>query len=245
MTTHEPEGDDAPNADPTRPDPAGPPRLIVFDVNETLSDLASMAQRFSGVGVPGHLAVTWFATLLRDGFALTATGANPAFAELAVESLRASVQDHVDDVDAAVEQIMAGFATLPVHPDVVEGVRSLHSLGIRLVTLSNGSTAVAQGLFERNDIADCFERLLSVESASLWKPAEPAYRFALDACACQPHEAMLVAVHPWDIHGAHQAGLATAWVNRTGRPYPGYFATPDIEATSVVDLAAQLGGVGA
>jgi 2-haloacid dehalogenase len=244
MTTR-PDGPGAGDAPDAGPDQVGPPRVIVFDVNETLSDLAPMAQRFSRVGAPGHLAVTWFASVLRDGFALTATGANPAFAELAAESLRASVQDHVDDVDAAVEDILAGFAALPVHPDVVEGVRSLHSLDIRLVTLSNGSTAVAQGLFERNDIADCFERLLSVESAPLWKPAEAAYRFALDACGCQPHEAMLVAVHPWDIHGAHEAGLATAWVNRTGRPYPGYFATPDIEATSVVDLAAQLGGVAA
>lgn len=243
MTTDdEPERDDAPNAGGG---PVGPPRVLLFDVNETLSDLAPMAERFSEVGAPGHLAATWFASVLRDGFALTATGANPAFADLATESLRARVHDHVDDVDAAVEHIMAGFATLPVHPDVVEGVRSLHSLGIRLVTLSNGATAVAEGLFERNDVADCFERLLSVESAPLWKPAEPAYRFALDACGCRPQEAMLVAVHPWDIHGAHQAGLATAWVNRTGAPYPGYFATPDIEATSVLDLAAQLGGVSA
>ena len=221
------------------------PQVIVFDVNETLSDMAPMAERFAAVGAPAHLAATWFASVLRDGFALTAMEANPSFAELAAETLRVSLTGLVGDVDGAAEHIMSGFAGLPVHPDVVEGVRNLHDLGIRLVTLSNGSTAVAQGLFDRNDIIDCFERLMSVEQAPLWKPAAAAYSFALEACVCEPSEAMLVAVHPWDIHGAQQAGLATAWVNRTDARYPTYFAPADIEATSLVDLAAQLGAVAA
>lgn len=221
------------------------PRVIVFDVNETLSDMAPMQQRFATAGAPAQLAATWFASVLRDGFALTAMGHNPRFAELAAEVLRASLTGLVGDVEGAAHHIMAGFVDLPVHPDVVEGVRNLHGLGIRLVTLSNGSTAVAQGLFDRNDIVDCFERLISVEDAPLWKPARAAYSFGLEACGCEPSDAMLVAVHPWDIHGANQAGLATAWVNRTNARYPTHFSPADIEATSLVDLAAQLGGVAA
>ena len=62
--------------------------MVVVDVNETLSDMSPLATRFEDVGLPGHLAATWFAGLLRDGFALTNTGTNPAFAELAEESLR-------------------------------------------------------------------------------------------------------------------------------------------------------------
>lgn len=227
------------------PDGPRPPRLIVFDVNETLSDMAPMAQRFAVAGAPAHLAATWFASVLRDGFALTAMGANPSFAELAAEALRASLTGRVGDVHGAAEHIMSGFAGLPMHPDVVDGIRTLHDLGIRLVTLSNGSTAVAQGLFDRNDLGDCFERLLSVEQAPLWKPTEAAYSFVLDASGCKASETMLVAVHPWDIHGARQAGLATAWINRTDARYPTYFAPADMEATSLVDLAAQLGGVAA
>ncbi len=232
------------------PQPAGRgrpvrPEVLVFDVNETLSDMAPMAGRFTDVGAPAHLAVTWFASLLRDGFALTATGGYPAFADLGAEALRTILPEHVDDVGAAVKHIMSGFASLRVHPDVVEGIRALGTLNIRLVTLSNGSTAVAKGLFDRNDIAYCFEQLLSVDQAPRWKPAEPAYAYALKACACQASEVMLVAVHPWDIHGAHKAGLATAWINRNGARYPVYFTAPDLEATSVIDLAAQLGAVAA
>lgn len=220
------------------------PRLMVFDVNETLSDMSSLAERFTAVGAAGHEAEAWFASLLRDGFALTVTGVNPSFADLGRQALRRRLSGQVEDVDAAVEHVMTGFATLPVHSDVVEGVEALHRLGITLVTLSNGSASVAQGLFERNGLTDYFERLLSVEDAPLWKPASAAYSFALDACGCEATEAMLVAVHPWDIHGAHEAGLATAWVNRSGVDYPSCFSAPDLEATSLVDLAAQLGAVG-
>ncbi len=35
-------------------------------------------------------------------------------------------------------------------------------------------------------------------------------------------DAMLVAVHPWDIDGAARAGLATAWINRNGGVYPDF-----------------------
>jgi 2-haloacid dehalogenase len=36
------------------------PSVIVFDVNETLSDMSPMAQRFADIGAPEHLAKLWF-----------------------------------------------------------------------------------------------------------------------------------------------------------------------------------------
>ena len=216
------------------------PALIVFDVNETLSDMSPMRGRFEAVGLAGHLAPTWFASLLRDGFALTVTGANPAFAELAEESLRGLLDGLSDDVDAAVAQVMSGFGQLPVHVDVLDGIRAMHALGLRLVTLSNGSTAVAEGLLERNELHDAFDALLSVQDAPAWKPAASAYQYALDTCRVPATDAMLVAVHPWDIHGAHEAGLRTAWINRTGGRYPRTMHLPDLQADSLTGLAQQL-----
>ena len=37
---------------------------MLFDVNETLSDMSPIGQRFVDVGAPAHLAATWFAALL-------------------------------------------------------------------------------------------------------------------------------------------------------------------------------------
>lgn len=218
------------------------PELLVFDVNETLSDLSPVAARFEDVGAPGHLARTWFAAVLRDGFALTVNGANPAFADLAAEGLRSTLHGVELDrsVDDAVEHVMAGFMDLAVHPDVVEGVNSLADLGIRLVTMSNGSAGVAQRLLGAAGIADRFEHLLSVEDAGIWKPAPAAYEHAIHTCDVDAGDAMLVAVHPWDTDGARRAGLRSAWVNRSGTTYPSHFGAPDLEVPSISALADRL-----
>lgn len=221
---------------------AARPDVLVFDVNETLSDLTPMATRFEDVGAPSALVKVWFAGLLRDGFALAATGVSDSFAVIGAESLRGLFhQSRLNrPVDEAVDHVMEGFLGLPVHPDVAPGVRALSDLGIRLVTLSNGSASVAEGLLARAGIRDRFERLLSVDDAGVWKPAAASYAYALEECGVAAPDAMLVAVHPWDIDGAARAGLATAWVSRAGEPYPSYFSAPDHRVASLVELADRL-----
>lgn len=218
------------------------PSVIVFDVNETLSDLAPMAGRFADIGAPEQLAKVWFASLLRDGFALTAAGAYERFAVLGEQVLRAVLAGVSlnRDLDAAIEHVMTGFSTLPVHPDVPGGVRALRAAGLRLITLTNGSTDIADGLLRRAGVRDEFEELLSVADAGVWKPARSSYEYAARHCGT-PLEAMtLVAVHPWDIDGAARAGMATAWINRSGTPYPGYFIAPDHTVTALDELAGRL-----
>ena len=97
----------------TEPQPDGAarlPLLLVFDVNETLSDMAPLVGRFEEVGAPGRLAGLWFAGLLRDGFALTVSGENPPFAKLAAEGLRMQLSGaSIDrDLEEAVDHVMAG-----------------------------------------------------------------------------------------------------------------------------------------
>ena len=227
---------------PASPDGPRLPRLLIFDVNVTLSDMSPMARRFEDVGAPAHLATSWFAGLLRDGFALTAVDACDSFANIAAESLRVGLHGLPLNRGAAeaVSHIMDGFAGLPVHADVPDGIRALRGLAIRLVTLSNGSASVAEALFDRAGLRQHFERLLTVDDAGRWKPAPEAYAYALQQCDVDPQDAMLVAVHPWDIDGASRAGLATAWLNRTGGLYPEYFRAPDLRVTSLSDLADQL-----
>ncbi len=218
------------------------PAVIVFDVNETLSDLAPMAGRFADVGAPRQLAPQWFAMLLRDGFARMVAGGPEKFATLGRGALRTLLSDLTldRDLDSAVDYVMEGFMALSVHPDVPEGVRALRAAGYRLVTLTNGAVAVAEGLFDRAGIRGEFEALLSVEDAATWKPAARAYEYAAEQCGVELDNMLLVAVHPWDIHGAAQAGVGTAWINRTQAPYPDFFTQPDHAVAALTDLTGTL-----
>jgi len=218
------------------------PSVIVFDVNETLSDMAPMAVRFADVGAPGLLATAWFAAVLRDGFALAAAGGKEAFSRLARGALEAALAGTSLNRPAAeaADHILAGFGDLSVHPDVPDGVRMLRESGMRLVTLSNGSAEVAGRLLAKAGIRGEFEHLLSVEEADAWKPAPAAYAYAAHACTVPIGQMLLVAVHPWDIHGAHQGGMRTGWITRQPAPYPGYFSAPDLRAPDLSALARQI-----
>lgn len=221
------------------------PTVVVFDVNETLSDLTPMADRFADVGLPPAMAKLWFAALLRDGLAHAAAGDSAPFADIGEATLRSLMAGTPSDrgEDAAVEHVMQGFLGLRVHPDVPEGIRALSRAGLRLVTLTNGATSVSQRLLSAAGIDQEFERLLSVDDASAWKPARAAYEYAAAVCGTPLPQMVLVAVHPWDIHGAARAGLSTAWLNRNGTPYPSHFAAPTVTAATLTDLVPLITGL--
>jgi 2-haloacid dehalogenase len=218
------------------------PGVVVFDVNETLSDMTPMARRFAEVGAPELMAKVWFASLLRDGFALTAAGASEQFSVIGAGGLRSVLSGATltMEMDAAVQHVLDGFCSLEVHLDVPDGVRALAAAGARLVTLTNGSVQVGERLLSAAGISQHFERLLSVDDAGVWKPAPGAYAYAARTCATDPTDMILVAVHPWDIDGAARAGLRTCWINRSDAPYPEYFRPPEITVAVLPDLADHL-----
>ena len=215
------------------------PSVIAFDVNETLSDLSPLGARFVEVGASASAARLWFASVLRDGFALTAAGENPTFAGVARELLLTSLSEAQLNrpLDDAAQHVMDGFAALELHPDVANGVDRLHEDGFRLVTLSNGAASVADRLLTSANIRDRFERLLSVEDAGSWKPSARPYEYAAQVCEVKPEEVLLVAVHPWDVDGAGRAGLQSAWVNRSGGPFPATFREATYTVSGIEELA--------
>ena len=215
------------------------PSVIAFDVNETLSDLSPLGARFLEVGASASAAPLWFASVLRDGFALTAAGDNPPFAGVARQQLLRQLADvHLNrSLEEAAQHVMDGFASLELHPDVANGLDLLHEDGFRLVTLSNGAASVADRLLTSANVRDRFERLLSVEDAGAWKPSARAYEYAAQECEVKPEEMVLVAVHPWDVDGAQRAGLQSAWVNRSGAAFPATFLDPTYTVSGIDQLA--------
>lgn len=214
---------------------------LVFDVNETLSDIDGLATFFDEAGAPGSLARTWYAATLRDGLALGVQGTSAGFADVGRQVLRGMLHGMAGvDVDAAVESVLAGFASLDLHPDVADGLRALHDAGHRLITLSVGSASVAQALLDRAGVADTVELMLSCDDVGLWKPHTAAYRYAARRCGVDASELVMVAVHPWDLDGAARAGLTTVFVDRTGAPWPDVFRRPDHRVRTVGELVGTL-----
>lgn len=210
------------------------PHAVAFDVNETLFDLSALRPRFEGFGLPPYALEWWFAALLRDGIALAASGDHAAFPTLAGEAL-AEVAGAVGRQvpPDATSELLAAFAELPVHPDVEAAFHRLRDAGVPIAALTNGSGAVTSGLLERAGLRPLVAHVLSVDAVGHWKPRPEPYRYAASELGLAPDELAMVAVHPWDLHGAVTAGLVTGWANRSGRTYPGVFTYPHVQAPTL------------
>jgi len=60
--------------------------------------------------------------------------------------------------------------------------------------------------------------------------------------SCAPENALLVAAHAWDIHGAIQAGFHGIWIQRHESFYHPLMDSPEEQVTDLVDavdLAVQ------
>lgn len=217
-----------------------PTSHLVLDVNGTLSDLSPLGGVLARHGAAPELARTWFAGVLRDGFALSIHRDAPAFLDLAREVLLGALASETGldaPGDEVAAEVMEELGRLGVHPDVEPGLRALAAAGVELTAYSNGSAETVGGLLARAGLSDVVPRVLSVEQTRVWKPHPAAYAYATEVLGRRADELTLVAVHPWDLDGAAHAGWRTVWVDRTGSPWPSCFQPPDVRATSFTDLA--------
>jgi 2-haloacid dehalogenase len=216
------------------------PRVVAFDVNETLLDLAPVRAALVEAGQPDSLLATVFARTLLTGFAATVVGDRCRFRD-AFDAALAQASDLDGPARAAVAD---AFGELSPHPDVEPALRRLTAGGIRVVTLTHGSPGVAEAALERGGIAPLVERCLSSEAIRAWKPAREVYLWAAGCCGVSPGDMALVAAHGWDVLGAQRAGLTGAWFPRSERSYPAVYEAPHVAARDLagaVDALLALG----
>lgn len=204
-----------------------PALAVALDVNETLFSLDRLAARLPEGAVP-----TWFARVLRDGFALTATGDAPRFRDLALTHLGAFTDDP--------EGVLAEFARLEAYPDVRPALERLRDAGVPAVTLTNGSADPVRALFANAGLQDLVGGYLSVDDVGAWKPRPEPYRYAADHLGVPPDRVALVAVHGWDVHGAKRAGLLTGWCSRLEGELLPQFDRPDVTGATLVEVVDGL-----
>lgn len=217
------------------------PRAVVFDVNETLVELAGLRVVFDELGLAPHALDWWFATLLRDGFALATTGDIASFASLAAVALdEVMAASDTATPPHALDSLLSAFRELRVHDDVAPALEYLAGAGISVAALTNGSSEVTAGLLDRAGLAHLVREVRSVDVVGLWKPRVEAYHYIAHVLDVEPERLALVAVHPWDLHGAGGAGLVTGWPNRRGRRYPNVFRPPTVSGTTILDVVEQL-----
>jgi 2-haloacid dehalogenase len=216
------------------------PKLLVFDVNETLLDLRAMkdgvAEALAG---RADLLPLWFTTMLHYSLVSTVGDNYDDFGAIGVAAMMMVARNHGVELsqEAAREAVMP-ICSLPAYPEVAAALGQLKQAGFRMVTLTNSSHATVDAQIKNAGLVELFEDLLSIEDVQMFKPHTHVYRWAARKIGVPSNECLLLAAHGWDIAGALWAGWRAAFLSRPGAQLYPLAPAPEIVAPDL-RLAAE------
>jgi len=216
-------------------------RVQVFDVNETLLDLAGLDPHFERVFGDAGMRRAWFAQTIQSALVATITGVYSQFGAVAMAALamtaeQAGVELREEDRDAVATQLRR----LAAHPEVPGALERLRTAGLRLAALTNSTEQVARAQLEHAGIIGRFEQVLSADMVGRLKPAPEPYLLAAERLGVPVGEVRLVAAHAWDLAGAARAGCATAFVARPGKVLDPLVEPPDVVGADLAEVADRI-----
>ncbi|GAC34885.1 2-haloacid dehalogenase [Paraglaciecola polaris LMG 21857] len=219
------------------------PKVLIFDVNETLLDLETMRTSI-GKALAGHdeLITLWFSTMLHHSLVTTVTGEYHDFGKIGVAALMMVAQNNNIEITEAqaITAIKTPLLSLPAHPDVKSGLAALKAQGYKIVSLTNSSNKGVETQFKNAGLTEYFDERLSIEDIKVYKPDLRSYAWALKQLQVKPEEALMVAAHGWDVAGAKAAGLQTAFIARPGKALYPLAAKPDYVVKDLTELVEIL-----
>ncbi|MBV8276145.1 MAG: haloacid dehalogenase type II [Verrucomicrobia bacterium] len=218
------------------------PKLLFFDVNETLLDLNAMKTVIGdALGSRPELLSLWFTTMLHYSLVVTLADQYNDFGELGFAALLTVARNHGVTLSPEIaQQAVSVIRSLPAHPDVRPALEDLENEGFRMVTLTNSSQAAVDAQIQNAGLTDLFEQRLSVQEVQLFKPHSHVYRWAARKLGFAPEECMLVAAHGWDVAGAIWAGCRAAFISRPGAQLFPLAPVPEIVEPDMLGAARRL-----
>ncbi len=221
--------------------------VLAFDVFGTLVDWrSSMAAKLAQVGARSGLLADW--PVVADAWR---SRYYPALGRVLAGDLPYQGLDelHAMMLDEVIEQyqlqaltaldraeLVRGWHRLTPWPDVGPGLSAL-SKRYLLTTLSNGGVGLLTRLAKAAGLP--FDCILSAELASSYKPDPQVYQLVPRFLDVPAERVLMVACHPSDLVGAHQAGLRTAYVPRPAEWGPAGSAPPAPPAPPIADVVAD------
>lgn len=219
-----------------------PPKVIFFDVNETLLNLEPLKESVTKV-LKGRkeLVSLWFTTMLQYSLVATVVDKYRDFGEIGAATLHMVAANHdIPLSEQKAKEALKPILSLPAHQDVPEALGRLRNSGYTLVTLTNSSNKAVEAQMSNSGLKQYFKQLLSVEDVGMYKPHSRVYNWAARKMGVEPEESMLIAAHGWDVAGAGWAGWQTAFISRPGQQLYPLTNEPEIIAPTLTEIADQL-----
>ena len=219
------------------------PKVILFDVNETLLDMKPLKKSVGeALGGREDLLPLWFSTMLHHSLVDSATGRYHDFGDIGVAALMMVAETHDVELteEKAREAILTPLRSLPPHSDVVDALKKLKEQGYKIVSFTNSSNKGVKTQFENAGLTELFDERLSIEDVKLYKPHLKSYAWALEHLGVEPQDAMMVAAHGWDCAGIKAAGMQAVFVARPGKAMYPLALKPDLVVKDLTELVEKM-----
>lgn len=217
--------------------------MIVFDVNETLLDLETMAPIFERIFRERLAMRLWFANLILYSEALTLARVYVPFTEIGAAVLQMLADTRGISITANdKEQLTEKFSTMPAYPEVPGALKKLRAAGFRLFTLTNNLVEVQGRQLEHAGIIDQFDRRFSVDDQEVrrHKPAPEVYAYVQRQLRVPASDLFLVASHTWDTLGAVAVGWGAALIKRPGNELLSVGPQPTTTGADLEEVANRI-----
>lgn len=140
-----------------------------------------------------------------------------------------------DLVEPAFAVFDAERNNVTLFPEVLAELRWLAEHFI-VIAITNGNANL-----HTIGIANLFDDIITAVGVGVAKPARPIFDAAIERAGVLPQEVLHVGDHAEsDIQGAREAGMRTAWVNRTAAAWPEHLEAPDVTVSDISGIRMLL-----
>ncbi|MGY0393220.1 haloacid dehalogenase type II [Bizionia sp. KMM 8389] len=212
------------------------PKVLFFDVNETLLDLTDMKENVGkALGNRSDLLPLWFTTMLQYSLVSTVGRQYNDFGDIGAAALQmVAANNNITLSEAeAKDVILPSLRSIPPHPEVKASLQRLKQAGYKLVSFTNSSNIGVETQFKNAGLLEYFDQRLSIEDLGKYKPHTDAYDWAARTMDVKPNECMLIAAHGWDIAGALWANWRGAFISRPGAQLYPLAPNPEINESNL------------
>ncbi|MEF8775077.1 MAG: haloacid dehalogenase type II [Haloarculaceae archaeon] len=147
------------------------------------------------------------------------------------------------EVDAVIDErrrILEAYEHLEPFEGAVRALETLGAAGHTCVVLSNGNPEMLEPLAANAGLDTHLDDIVSADEVETFKPGPAVYENAATRLDRDIGDCRLVSSNAWDVVGASNAGMATAWVNRSREPRERLGEEADLEVETLAGLPSSL-----
>jgi len=217
---------------------------LAFDVYGTLIDtngVLSLLEEFIGDNAKSF-SQTWRDKQLEYSFRRGLMKKYDNFAVCTAQALDFTCAFHKISLEPKQKkELLEIYRVLPAFSDVKMALLSLKIAGFRLYAFSNGKADSLDTLLTNAGIKEMFLGIISVDDIKTFKPSPDVYSHFLSKSESTKSDAWLISSNPFDVIGSINAGMKSAWVQRSpDAVFDPWGINPTLTVNSLLELVDKI-----